>query len=102
MRAFTHWGLMLGFGLFLIVAPAQAGEEKQVTLMLGGKFCHFYPDDIKQALKELPGVKTVDLESMEGHAIVTVDTGETKPKALVTRLNQVKGSGWHCKGEIME
>lgn len=102
MYTFIQGGLALAFVLALGTATALAAEDKQVTLMLGGKFCEFYPDNVEKALKKLPGVKTVDLKSMKGHAIVTVDTTKTKPKELVATVNQVKGSGWHCKGEIME
>lgn len=40
-----------------------------MTLMLGGKFCDSYPEDVEMALKKVPGVKAVDLKSMPGHAV---------------------------------
>ncbi len=97
----THFGVALVFGILLLILPAVAAEDKQITLMLGGKFCEFYTDDIKKALTELSGVKAVDLKSMKGHAIVTVDTSETKPGELTAAVNKVKGSGWHCTAEVM-
>ncbi len=98
----THFGVALVFGILLSILPAVAAADKQITLMLGGKFCEFDPDDIKKALTELSGVKAVDLESMKGHALVTVDTSETKPEELTAAVNKVKGSGWHCTAEVMK
>ena len=98
----THFGVALVFGILLSILPATAAEEKQITLMLGGNFCGFYPDDIKKALTELSGVKAVDLKSMKEHAIVTVDTSKTKPEELTAAVNKVKGSGWHCTAEVMK
>ena len=97
----THIGVALVFGILLAILPATAAEEKQITLMLGGKFCEFYPDNIEKALTELSGVKAVDLKSMKGHAIVTVDTSQTKPEELTAAVNKVKGSGWHCTAVVM-
>ncbi len=97
----THFGVALVFGILLLILPAAAAEDKQITLMLGGKFCEFYPDDIEKALTELSGVKAVDLKSMKGHALVTVDTSKTKPGELTAAVNTVKGSGWHCTAEVM-
>ncbi|MGQ0694668.1 MAG: heavy-metal-associated domain-containing protein [Nitrospiraceae bacterium] len=97
-----HVGVALIFGVLLSILPAAAAEEKQVTLMLGGKFCEFYPDNITKALTEVSGVKAVDLKSMKGHAIVTVDPSKTKPEKLTAAVNQVKGSGWHCTAEVMK
>ena len=86
----------------IVALRLAAAEDKQITLMLGGKFCEFYPDNIKQALTALSGVKAVDLQRMKGHAIVTVDTSKTKPKELTAAVNKVKGEGWHCTAEVMK
>jgi len=56
----TQLGVALVFGIVLSSLPAAAAEDKQITLMLGGQFCEFYPDNIKKALTELSGVKAVD------------------------------------------
>ncbi len=97
----THFGVALVFGNLFFIPPTAAAEDKQIKLMLGGKFCEFYPDDIKKALTELSGVKAVDLKSMKGHVLVTVDTSKTKPGELTAAVNKVKGSGWHCTAEVM-
>ena len=78
-----------------------AGGNK-VTLMLGGKFCDSYPEDVETALKKVPGVKAVDLKSMPGHAVVEVEPGKAKPDQLVAAVNGVKGSGWHCTAQLMK
>jgi copper chaperone CopZ len=78
-----------------------AGGQK-VTLMLGGKFCDSYPDDVETALKKVPGVKAVDLKSMPSHAVVEVEPGKAKPDQLVAAVNGVKGSGGHCTAQLMK
>jgi len=78
-----------------------AGGQK-VTLMLGGKFCDSYPDDVETALKKVPGVKVVDLKSMKGHAVVTVEGDKAKPEQLAQAVNGVKGDGWHCTAQVMK
>jgi copper chaperone CopZ len=98
----THFGVALVFGILLSIVAAAAAEDKQITLMLGGKFCEHYPGDVKKALTELNGVKVVDLESKKGHAIVTVDPSKAKPAELTAAVNKVKGSGWHCTAEVMK
>src|SRR5215472_6288100 len=62
----TQLGVALVFGIVLSSLPAAAAEDKQITLMLGGQFCEFYPDNIKKALTELSGVKAVDLTCPTG------------------------------------
>ena len=92
--------LVLGVvALALLYLPAFAAEQK-VTLMLGGKFCDSYLGDVESALKKVSGVKSVDVKSMKGHAIVTADAS-VKPKDLVTAVNGVKGDGWNCKADLM-
>jgi mercuric ion binding protein len=100
MRTKRNQILVIAFGIVLLSAPAWAAEQK-VTLMLGGKFCEFYPDAIQTALKKVAGVTAVDLKSMKGHAIVTTD-GKAKPDDLTDAVNAVKGDGWHCKAEVMK
>jgi copper chaperone CopZ len=89
-----------GMALWIWTAPASAAEQK-VTLMLGGKFCESYLGEVKDALTKVDGVKNVDLKSMKGHAVVTVD-GKTKPDQLATAVNGVKGDGWNCTAQVMK
>ena len=78
-----------------------AGGQK-LTLILGGKFCDNYPEDVEMALKKVPGVKAVDLKSMPRHAVVETEPGTAKPDQLVAAVNGVKGSGWHCTAKLMK
>lgn len=101
MRDVLHFTLATAIGIFLFAAQAWAADQK-VTLMLGGKFCEFYPEAIDTALKKVTGVKEVDLKSMKGHAVVQVEAGKVKPEQLTEAVNAVKGDGWHCKAEVMK
>ncbi len=92
----------MGFGLLLAAGQVGAGSEQKVTLMLGGKFCDAYTDQVGAALKKVPGVKTVDVKSMKGHAIVDTEAGKVKPAQLTDAVKTVKGEGWFCTAEIMK
>ena len=100
MNTFIKLGCVIGFACAM-ATPVFAGEEK-VVLMLGGKFCDAYLGDVEVALAKVSGVKTVDLKSMKGHAVVTVESGKVKPAQLVTAVTGVKGDSWHCTGEVMK
>ena len=88
-------------GLLLLSASAQAAGQ-QAVLMLGGRFCDFYPREITDALMAVKGVTGVDLKSMKGHAVVSHD-GTVKPEALITAMKGVKGTKmgveWYCTAE---
>lgn len=101
MHTIRNYTLAVAVGMFILTAQAWAADQK-VTLMLGGKFCEFYPEAIDTALKNVSGVKSVDLKSMKGHAIVEVESGKVKPSQLTDAVNAVKGEGWHCKADVMK
>ncbi|THJ12440.1 MAG: hypothetical protein CAF43_007350 [Nitrospira sp. CG24C] len=100
MNTIIKLGCLIGF-VCAMATPAFAGEQK-VMLMLGGKFCEAYLGDVEASLTKLPGVKAVDLKSMKGHAVVTLDGEKVKADRLVTAVNAVKGDGWYCTGEVMK
>lgn len=97
MAVIISMAMIVGSG----IGTAFASEQK-VTLMLGGKFCDAYLGDVSEALKKVTGVKEVDLKSMKGHAVVTVDSGKAKPEQLATAVNGVKGDGWNCTAQVMK
>lgn len=74
----------------------EAGGEQTVTLKLGGQHCEFYAGEVKSALNEVSGVTNVDLESKDGHAVISA-AGSVDPDDLVEAVNGVKGEGWHCE-----
>jgi periplasmic mercuric ion binding protein len=86
-------------------SPRSEAADQQITLMLGGSFCEFYPKDITDALMKVKGVTEVDLKSMKGHAIVSHD-GTAKSEDLVAAVNDVKGEKmgikWYCTAEVMK
>lgn len=79
-----------------------AASDRTVVLMLGGKFCDAYLEDVESALTKVPGVKAVDFKSMKGHAVVTVNPDKAKPEQLAEAVNGVKGGGWHCTAQVMK
>lgn len=84
------------------VGWAQAATERTVMLMLGGQYCDLYLGDVESALKKIAGVKAVDLKSMKGHAVVTLEGDKATTKQLAEAVNGVKGEGWHCSAQVMK
>lgn len=100
MKTFIKLGCLIGL-VCAMATPVFAGEEK-VMLMLSGKYCDAYLGNVQDALTKVAGVKAVDLKSMKGHAVVTVESGKVKPDQLATAVNGVKGDSWYCTGEVMK
>jgi periplasmic mercuric ion binding protein len=100
MHSISKLGCLIGC-VCAMATPAFAGEQK-IVLMLGGKFCEAYLGDVERALAKLSGVKAVDLKSMKGHAVVTLDGERVKTDQLAAAVNGIKGDGWHCTGEVMK
>ena len=101
MQSVRMYSLVLAV-VVLLGGPTVWAADQKVTLMLGGKFCEFYPEAIETALKKVSGVTGVDLKSKKGHAVVDVEAGKVKPDQLADAVNAVKGGGWHCKAEVMK
>ena len=100
MNTIIKVGCLIGF-ICAVTTPVFAGEQK-IMLMLGGKLCEAYLGDVEAALTKLSGVKAVDLKSMKGHAVVTLDGEKVKANQLAAAVNGVKGDGWHCTGQVMK
>jgi len=81
---------------------AQAATEQKVMLMLGGRYCDLYLGDVESALRKIAGVKAVDLKSMKGHVIVSLESDKSTTKQLAEAVNGVKGEGWHCSAQVMK
>lgn len=89
--------LVTGWGSWV-----EAATERTVMLMLGGQYCDLYLGDVESALKKIAGVKAVDLKSMKGHAVVTLEGDKATTKQLAEAVNGVKGEGWHCSAQVMK
>jgi len=100
MNTIIKIGCLIGF-VCAMATPVLAAEQK-IMLMLGGKFCEAYLGDVQAALTKLSGVKAVDLKSMKGHAVVTIDGEKIKVDQLTAAVNGIKGDGWHCTGQAMK
>lgn len=94
---FVCMAIVIGYGSWV-----QAVADRTVMLMIGGHYCDLYLNEVDSALKKIAGVKAVDLKSMKGHAVVTLEGGKSTAKQLVEAVNGVKGDGWHCSAQIMK
>ena len=98
-RRMLSVAVVLGVGLVAFFAEA---ADQQVVLMLGGESCEKHMRAVRTALKSVEGVKSVDLSSMQGHAIVQAEAGGVTPEQLAAAVSGVKGTNWHCTAEVMK
>ena len=89
MNCIIKFGCLIGFAC-AIATPVFAGEQK-IVLMLSGKFCEAYLGDVETALAKRSGVKAVDLKSMKGHAVVTIDGDKVRADQLASTVNENDG-----------
>ncbi len=99
MNRLIRLGCLIGF-VCTIATSAFAGEET-VTLMLGGNFGNAYLKDVREALTNVDVVKVMDLKSIKGHAVVTLDSSKVEPEQLATAVSKVKDDSWYWTGKIM-
>jgi copper chaperone CopZ len=98
-RRMLSVAVVLGAALLASVAAA---ADQQVVLMLGRESCEKHMKEVKTALRRVEGVRSVDLASMQGHAIIRPETGSVKPEQLMAAVGGVKGTNWHCTAEVMK
>ncbi len=98
-RRMLSVAVIFGAGL---LAPIVEAADQQVVLMLGGESCANHTRAVGTALKKVEGVRSVDLGSMQGHAIVRAEAASVKPEQLTAAVGGVKGTNWHCTAEVMK
>lgn len=98
-RRMLSMGVLLGIGVLTALAE---GADQQVVLMLGGESCANHMRAVGTALKKVEGVKSVDLGSMQGHAIVRAEAVSIKPEQLTAAVGEIKGTNWYCTAEVMK
>ncbi|MHB1286066.1 MAG: heavy-metal-associated domain-containing protein [Leptospirales bacterium] len=89
-------GVAVCAGVILMTGNVSA-KEKRIALKLGGQYCGFYLDDVKKALKGVPGVKKVSFNSTQDK--VFISGSKLNPTDLISAVDKVKGSSWYCTAE---
>lgn len=100
MRLTQNLAWIVILGLVMLAGYALAKDER-VIINFTAKHCSFYRVDIEKALKALPGVKSVDFDTVRGGIIVTIELGKVRPVQLVTAINQMNAGEHHCSVELM-
>ncbi len=86
----------------LFGCESESEGKPEVTLKLGGEFCAQYADSVKNALMQVPGVHSVDVQRKKGHAVVTGDPHRMKPHGLEEAVDELRGKGWYCDAEVVD
>jgi copper chaperone CopZ len=91
--------------ILLFLSGQSNASDQQTILMLEGNSCSSHPEEIKKVLAAVPGVKSIDLDKMPGHAIVVHDES-VKSDSLAEAIKDAKGTNddgaWFCAADVME
>ncbi len=88
----------------IFVSPftfAQSPVER-VTLMLNGSACESFSSSLEVALKELPGVRTVDGRSVPGHLLIDVERELATADELAHRVIEFLAAQSLCQVSVMK
>ena len=88
----------------IFVSPftfAQSPVER-VTLMLNGSACESFSPSLEVALKELPGVRTVDGHSVPGHLLIDVERELATADELARRVIEFLAAQSLCQVSVMK
>lgn len=88
----------------IVVSPvtfAQPAVER-TTLMLNGASCESSRQNIKTAIKELPGVWKVDGYSIPDHLLIDVEKGPTAADHLARKVVELSAAQSPCRISIMQ
>jgi hypothetical protein len=100
----TLISLILISSVTILASPktfAQSAVER-VTLMLNGSSCELSHPGIEEALKELPGVRTVDGHSIPGHLLIDVEKGRVTADELAHRVIEFSTAQSPCQASVMQ
>ncbi|HKW86162.1 MAG TPA: hypothetical protein VJM82_03745 [Nitrospiraceae bacterium] len=96
----VHGVAIVLLGTLLYWGHVEAAQQR-VVIRLEGLNCGFYLVDVANALKQVPGVRDVDLQSVQGHAVITMLAGKVSPSRLLSAIKSVKGDGYYCNGKFV-
>jgi copper chaperone CopZ len=82
-------------------AEGRPRPEQRAILALSGQACELYHVDVEAALRKVSGVRDVDLQTMKGHAILTIEAGVVSPGQLLAAVSSVHGPDYSCKGKLV-
>lgn len=95
-------GLYAGLaGLWLLAGTVEAGSSR-IALSLNGKACDRQRETIETALKQLPGVRAVDVRSVPGHILVDVEEGRVTADAVAATVTGLADQAGVCTAQEMK
>jgi len=89
-------------GLMSCLSCMAFAMEERVTLMLTGATCTQSHTAIDSTLKQITGVRHVDLQAIPGHILVDIETGVVTADVLEDKVNNILATQPSCLAEIMK
>ncbi len=95
-------GLFTGLaGLWLLAGRVEAGAHR-IALSVNGEACDRQRAAIETVLRQLPGVRAVDVRSVPGHILVDVEEGRITADAVAAAANGLTAQGGSCTAQEMK
>lgn len=95
--ALTSSVMLTGGGL-----SAERQVNDRVALTLSGPDCIAQKEQIAKRLNQIPGVKHVDMDLVEGHVLIDHVRGLLTVDELTIIVNEVIPPGSQCRAEFIE
>lgn len=81
---------------------AEQQVHDRVALTLSGSDCMAQKEQIAERLNQIPGIKRVDMDLVEGHVLIDHARGHFTVDELKTIVNTVISPGSQCRAEFIE
>ncbi|MCS6896445.1 MAG: hypothetical protein NZM29_00600 [Nitrospira sp.] len=102
----TVWMLMLGLAMSVLARDgdlrAEPRADDRIALTLSGADCAAHRDKIAQRLYQIPGVKHVDMDLIEGHVLIDRLRNHLTIDDFKAIVNEVIPPGSQCLAEFIE
>lgn len=101
MKALASLFLIIIGTIFVTSFTFAQSPLERVTLMLNGSACESFSPTLEVALKELPGVRTVDGNSVPGHLLIDVERELVTADELARRVIKFLTAQSFCQVSVM-
>lgn len=88
-------------GLLLLTGTVEAGSSR-IALSVNGEACDPQRATIETTLKQLPGVRAVDVRSVPGHILVNVEEGRVTAAEVAAAVNGLTDQAGACTAQEMK
>ncbi|MFM8550763.1 MAG: heavy-metal-associated domain-containing protein [Nitrospiraceae bacterium] len=102
-KRISGWlSLVSGLAGILLLAGTVHAANNRIALSITGEACDRQRTAMETALKQLPGVRTVDFRTVPGHVLIDVEESVVTADQLARAMNELVGHGNSCLAQAMQ